>query len=69
MGSEMCIRDRLEADGLSLGAGYMNYRTNRLDPTGTIDDLRGAPADDVGRSVSEVVRQITRENLPLPSFE
>lgn len=57
-----------EADGLSLGSGYVNYRTNRLDPTGTVDELRGAPEDEIGPSVSEIVKQIERESLPLPAY-
>lgn len=56
-----------DADGITLGGGYVNYRSNRLDPTGTVQALRGAPDDDVGLSVSEIVRQIERENIPLPT--
>ena len=55
-----------EADGISLGAGYVNYRTNRLDPTGTIGQLRGSPTADLGLSVAQIVRQIERENLVIP---
>jgi murein DD-endopeptidase MepM/ murein hydrolase activator NlpD len=55
------------ADGISLGGGYVNYRTNRLDPTNTVERLRHAPDDDLGSSVSEIVEQIERENIPLPT--
>lgn len=55
-----------DSDGLSLGGGYVNYRTNRLDPTATVQALRGAPDDLVGPSISEIVQQIERENLVIP---
>lgn len=55
-----------EAAGPSLGAGYVNYRTNRLDPTGTVNAYRGAESDDLGPSIGEIVREIERENLSIP---
>jgi murein DD-endopeptidase MepM/ murein hydrolase activator NlpD len=55
------------ADGLSFGGGYLNHRTNRLDPTGTVESLRNAPDDNLGKSVSEIVAQIERESIPMPT--
>ncbi len=36
-----------ESDGVDIGAGYTMLPLNRLDPVGTIEKLRGAPADDL----------------------
>lgn len=55
-----------QASGPSLGAGYVNYRTNRLNPTGTVEANRGAPLHDLGPSIAEIVSQIQRDNLPIP---
>ncbi|MGJ8726383.1 MAG: M23 family metallopeptidase [Roseibacillus sp.] len=55
-----------EAAGSNLGQGYVNYRTNRIDPTGTVDTHRGASPDNLGPSIAEIVSQIQRDNLPLP---
>lgn len=55
-----------EANGPSLGAGYVNYRTNRLDPTGTVDANRGATPDDLGPSIAQTLNQIQRENIAIP---
>lgn len=55
-----------EANGPTLGAGYVNYRTNRLDPTGTVQANRNADPDNLGPSIAEIVAQIRRDNLPLP---
>ena len=54
------------ATGPSLGAGYVNYRTNRLDPTGTVNAQRGAQSNDIGPSIGQIVNQIQRENIPIP---
>ena len=55
-----------QAAGPTLGAGYVNYRTNRIDPTGTVATHRGATSDNLGPSIAEIVSQIHRDNLPLP---
>ena len=55
-----------QSSGPSLGAGYLNYRTNRLDPSGTVKANHTAPPEDVGPSVGEIVSQIQRENLAIP---
>ncbi|WP_411846704.1 M23 family metallopeptidase [Roseibacillus persicicus] len=56
-----------EADGVSLGQGYMNYRTNRLNPIETVESLRPTDPTNLGPSVSEIVQEIQRENLPFPT--
>lgn len=55
-----------EASGPSLGAGYVNYRTNRLDPTATVRAHQNLDPDDLGPSIGEIVAEIARENLPIP---
>lgn len=35
------------SDGVDIGAGYAAHPLNRLDPMGTVDSLRNAPADDL----------------------
>jgi hypothetical protein len=35
------------SDGVDIGAGYTMVPLNRLDPTATVDALRGAPAEDL----------------------
>lgn len=55
-----------EAAGPSLGAGYVEHRTNRLDPTGTVQSYHSNEADSVGPSISEIVAQIVRDNLVIP---
>lgn len=37
-----------ESDGVDIGAGYTMLPLNRLDPTGTVEALRGAPAGLLG---------------------
>ncbi|MEM9079466.1 MAG: M23 family metallopeptidase [Verrucomicrobiota bacterium] len=52
-----------EADGLSLGRGYVMHRTNRLDPTGTVEALRGAEDSSVGPSMGALLRRLEREEV------
>ena len=35
------------SDGVDIGAGYASHPLNRLDPTGTVNALRNADADDL----------------------
>jgi len=39
-----------ESDGVDIGGGYTMYPLNRLDPTATVDSLRGAADDDLAGS-------------------
>ena len=55
-----------EADGPNLGAGYLNHRTNRIDPSGTVGEHSPSPPSVVGPSVAEIVAQIQRDNLAIP---
>lgn len=55
-----------EASGPSLGAGYVNYRTNRLDPSATVQEFLKSEPDALGPSVGEVVESIEREALAIP---
>ncbi len=55
-----------EAAGPSLGAGYVNHRTNRLNPTGTVREHRNADPESLGPSIGEIVASIRRDNLVIP---
>lgn len=55
-----------EANGPSLGAGYLSHRTNRLDPTATVKSNHASASEEIGPSIAEIVAQIQRDNLAIP---
>ena len=55
-----------ESDGADIGAGYTMYPLNHLDPTATIDSLRGAEPDDLASSTLVVA---LASRLPWTSLE
>lgn len=55
-----------EASGPSLGAGYVNYRTNRLNPAATVNAHHNTNPDRLGPSIGEIVEQIERASIAIP---
>lgn len=55
-----------ESDGADIGAGYTMYPLNRLDPTATIDALRGAAEDELSPAPLAVALTST---MPWTSLE
>jgi len=55
-----------ECDGADIGAGYTMYPLNRLDPTATVDALRGAEPDDLAPASLAIA---LAANMPWTSLE
>ena len=55
-----------EDAGPSIGQGYVNYRTNRIDPSGTVTAFHADDPDSLGSSMGQIVKTIERDQLGIP---
>ena len=55
------------SDGVDIGAGYVAFPLNRLDPMGTVAALRNSPADDL--SPSPLARALSAGPAPWTDIE